>query len=60
MSRPQPSTSTNIMILKGNEIIEGGSIIIPIDIRVLETTISMIRKGIKSKKPMVKRLLKKN
>ncbi len=40
------------MILKGSEIIEGGSMTIPIDIRVLETTMSMIRNGRKIKKPI--------
>ena len=46
MVSPQPSTRTNIIILKGREIMEGGSITMPMDIRVLETTMSMMRKGI--------------
>ena len=41
----QPSTSVNNINLKGNEIITGGSIIIPIERRTLATTISMIKKG---------------
>ena len=36
----------NNKTLKGNEIITGGNIIIPIDIKVLETTISITKKGI--------------
>lgn len=49
----QPSTSTKSIILNGNEIMTGGNIIIPMAISVLETTISMIRKGIKIMKPIV-------
>ena len=44
--RSQPSATTNKRILNGIEIVVGGSIIIPIDIRVDATTISMIRNGI--------------
>ena len=50
----QPSTRTKSMILNGIEIIDGGSIIIPIAIRVEEITISMTRKGMKSKNPIWK------
>jgi flagellar biosynthetic protein FliP len=39
-------------ILKGKEIIMGDNIIIPIAIKILATTRSIIRKGIKSKKPI--------
>ncbi len=42
----QPSTNINNSILKGKEIITGGNIIIPIDINVLDTTISITRNGI--------------
>lgn len=35
----------------------GGSITIPMDISVLDTTKSTIRKGINSRKPIVKALL---
>src|SRR5699024_68954 len=48
----QPSTKTNSKILNGNEIITGGSIIIPIDIKTLATAISIIKKGIKIIKPI--------
>jgi hypothetical protein len=40
--------------LNGNEIIIGGIIIIPIDIRILDTIISTIINGIKRKKPIIK------
>jgi hypothetical protein len=55
--RFQPSTITNSNILKGIDIIIGGSIIIPIDIKVLDTTISIIKKGIYRKKPISKAVL---
>jgi hypothetical protein len=42
----------NKSILKGRDIIMGGSIIIPIDINVLETTISITRNGRYIKKPI--------
>ena len=51
-SKAQPSTSTNSISLNGNEISMGDNIIIPIDIRTLETTRSMIRKGMKIRKPI--------
>ena len=54
MSSDQPSTRTNIMILNGIDIVVGGSIIIPIDISVDATTISMTRNGIYSKNPIWK------
>ena len=41
------------MILKGREIIDGGSITIPMDINVLDTTISIIKNGMNSKKPII-------
>ena len=44
--RPQPSTSTKSNNLNGNEIIMGDSIIMPIDMRTLATTKSMMMKGI--------------
>ena len=46
MIRAQPSASTNSRILKGMEIVVGGSIIIPILIKVDATTISITIKGI--------------
>ena len=48
----QPSTSTNSSSLNGIETIVGDSIIMPSDIRVDETTRSMIRKGRKIRKPI--------
>jgi hypothetical protein len=48
----QPSTSTNNMILKGREIIMGDNIIIPMDINTLDTTRSMIKKGMNNRKPI--------
>lgn len=50
--RYHPSTITKNISLKGNEMMTGGSIIIPIDIRILATTMSMIRNGINSRKPI--------
>jgi hypothetical protein len=41
----QPSTKTNNMSLKGMEIIMGDNIIIPIDMRTLDTMRSMTTKG---------------
>ncbi len=40
------------MILNGSEINMGESIIIPMDISTLATTRSIIRKGMKIKKPI--------
>ncbi len=42
----QPSAKTNSKILNGIEIVVGGSIIIPIDIKVDATTISITINGI--------------
>src|SRR5699024_4569778 len=53
----QPSTRTNNNILNGNETITGDNINIPIDINTLANTISIIKNGIKIKKPMVKAVL---
>src|SRR3546814_19207673 len=50
----QPSTSTKKISLKGSEIITGGSIIMPIDMRMEATTMSMLRKGRNSRKPISK------
>ena len=47
MIKYHPSTRTNNRILKGREIMTGGSIIIPIAIKVDATTISMIKNGMK-------------
>ena len=49
-----PSTNTKKTILKGREIITGGNIIIPIDIKIEAVTISMIRKGRNNIKPISK------
>ena len=43
--RCQPSIMTKSRILKGSEMVTGGSIIMPMLISVLATTMSMIRKG---------------
>ena len=53
MIRSHPSATTKSRILNGIDIVVGGSIIIPIDIRVDATTISMIRNGIYIKNPMI-------
>ncbi len=52
MTKSQPSTSTNSRLLKGREMKVGGSMIIPMLIKVEETIRSMIRKGRKIKKPI--------
>ena len=52
MSRFQPSASTNSMILNGSEMTAGDTIIIPIDISTLATTMSMMRKGMNTTKPI--------
>jgi hypothetical protein len=54
INNSQPSTTTNNIILKGREIITGGSMIIPIDINVLATIISIIKKGMNNKNPIKK------
>ena len=46
IKRCHPSTITNSRILNGSEIMTGGSIIIPMDISVLATIISMTMNGI--------------
>ena len=43
----QPSTNTKSMSLNGNDTMDGETIIIPIDIRTLATTISIIKNGMK-------------
>jgi len=48
----QPSTRINNINLNGNEIIIGDNIIMPMDMRTLATTRSMIRKGINSRNPI--------
>src|SRR5262249_5751240 len=53
-TRYQPSTSTKKMSLKGSEMVTGGSIIMPIDMRIEETTRSMMRNGRKRRKPISK------
>lgn len=52
-----PFTVTNNNNLNGSEIIAGGSIIIPMDINVLETTISISKNGIYNKNPALNPLL---
>ena len=54
MIKYQPSTSTKKISLKGKEIITGGSIIMPMDMSTEATTISMIKKGTNTKKPISK------
>ena len=54
--KDQPSTKTNNMSLKGIEIIIGDSIIIPIDIKTLATTRSIITNGMYIKNPIEKAL----
>ncbi len=46
MIKPQPSTSTKSISLKGIEIIMGDNIIMPIDISTLDTIKSITTKGI--------------
>ena len=48
----QPSTKTNNNILNGKAINIGESIIIPKDIKTEATTISITKKGKKSKNPI--------
>ena len=57
VTRFQPSTRMNSRILNGSEMKTGGSIIMPIDINVDETTRSMIRNGRKIRKPIWKAVL---
>ena len=45
ITRCQPSTRTKSRILNGSEMRTGGSIIIPMDMSVAETIMSMIRNG---------------
>ena len=52
MSRFHPSASTNSMSLKGSATSTGESIIMPSDMRMLETTMSMTRNGMKIRKPI--------
>jgi hypothetical protein len=42
----QPSTSTKSKSFRGKESIMGGNIIIPMERRTLETTMSMTKNGI--------------
>jgi hypothetical protein len=48
----QPSARTNNINLKGRDIITGGSIIIPMERRMLEITTSRIRNGTYNKNPI--------
>ncbi len=50
----QPSIITKNIILNGNAKTDGGSIIMPIDIKTDAMTISMIKNGTKIKKPISK------
>ena len=52
MIRPQPSTRTKSKILNGRDTTTGGSIIMPIDSSADDTTMSMIRNGMKTMNPM--------
>src|SRR4051794_28072188 len=56
-TRFHPSTRMKRRILNGSEMKTGGSIIIPIDISVDETTRSMIRNGRKIRNPIWKAVL---
>ncbi len=44
-TRCQPSTIAKKMILNGNEIATGGNIIIPMLIKILDVTMSIIKNG---------------
>ena len=50
----QPSTITNNSSLNGNDTSTGGSMNMPIDIKVELTTRSMMRNGMKITNPMMK------
>src|SRR5882757_181943 len=52
MSKVQPSTTTNNMILNGRDTRTGDNIIMPIDISTLATTRSITRKGMNTMKPI--------
>ena len=52
-----PSAITNNKILNGIDIVVGGSIIIPMDIRVEDTTISITMNGRYIKNPMINAIL---
>ena len=52
MMRVHPSTNTNNIILNGNEMSMGDNINIPMDIKMLETTKSITRNGMKIRKPI--------
>src|SRR6185369_188146 len=54
INRFHPSASTNSISLNGREISTGDSIIMPMDISTLATTMSMIKKGMKIMKPIWK------
>jgi hypothetical protein len=47
-----PSTRRKRRILNGMEMSTGGNIIIPIDMRMLEMTMSMMRNGMKRTNPI--------
>lgn len=51
-NRFQPSTKTNSIILNGSAIIIGDTITIPIDIKIVAITMSIIRNGINTKNPI--------
>ena len=48
----QPSIKTNNIILNGKDIINGDNIIIPIAIKMLAMTKSIIKNGMNSKNPI--------
>ena len=50
--RCQPSTRTKSRILKGSDTVTGGSIIMPIESSVLDTTMSMMINGMKRMNPI--------
>ena len=53
MTRSHPSARTNNKILNGNEMVVGGSIIIPMDISTDDTTISITINGIYITNPII-------
>ena len=53
VSRSQPSTSTNRISLNGSEMSTGGNTMMPIEIRVVATTMSMMTNGMKMSTPIL-------
>src|SRR5437764_6019523 len=53
MTRPHSLTRTNSNNLNGSDTVTGGSIIMPIDIRDADTTMSITRNGMYTTNPMM-------